>query len=97
MARVQAAVLASMHRSLERQAREVEALQAKLREMASIEFVQQHLRHHGVGPYLLSASDRVLQDIERVQEILGCERHTAIQHILRGTIGPEPDGDASHE
>lgn len=85
----QYASLARQHNAvLER----LEAAHLKLLELADVEFVRRHLREYSVGPYLLTASDRVAKDISSVMELLGCERDVAIKHILRGTVGPEHAG-----
>lgn len=64
----------------------------RIAKLSEVEFVANHLRRFGVGGYLVSANDRIANDIQQVMLLLKCTEDEAIMHIRRGTIGPEPAG-----
>ena len=82
---------AALHRRLAEQ-------NEHLLKLSEVEFVRQHLRQTGVGPYLLSASvaERVKNDLQTIMDLLQCDEETAVQYLIRGTAhGPEQTADSA--
>lgn len=66
--------------------------------MSEPRYVLEVLRTQGVAPYLATdtVAKRCEADIRTVMTMLQCDAPTAIRHINRGILGPEPSGDEGH-
>lgn len=74
------------------------AMFEKLQSLVSIEYVSEHLQKYGVGPYMLTAADRIARDIAEVRQALGLDEADAIEYLKQGVYGhkeqrgSEPEG-----
>lgn len=67
-------------------------MQERLQELTSIRYVADHLRNFGIGPYMLTAEERLTRDIQQVREILGVDEDAATEYIRQGIRGLD-DGE----
>lgn len=68
------------------------AMFERLQDLTSVRYVADHLQKFGVGPYMLTAGQRLTRDIQDVQSTLGVDEETAIDYIRQGIRGLD-DGE----
>ena len=67
-------------------------LTEKLMELAQVDYVAQHLRRYGVGGYLVTANERIAEDVTAIEQWLGLTTAEAIAYLKSGLrqSGSEP-------
>jgi hypothetical protein len=59
-------------------------------ELASVEYVRQHLQRTGVGGYLVTANERIAADVDAIQKWLGLSPEEAVEYLKSGVRGVQP-------
>ena len=82
--------LAESHRDFSRVHKLLVDQSKMVAELASVEYVRQHLQRTGVGGYLVTANERIATDVEAIQKWLGLTPEEAIEYLKSGVRGIQP-------
>lgn len=85
------------YRSTVKDKEHVIQLTAKLCELAQVDYVAQNLRTYGVGGYLVTANERIAEDVSDIMRFLGLTKDEAIEYLKSGIrSGIQPRKPVSH-
>lgn len=70
---------------------------SKLLELAEVGHVAAQLQRHGVGAYLLTANERIAEDVTAIMQHLGLDREDAVEYLKNGLVRPKTNGAERRE
>ena len=71
-------------RLLSQQQKSGVAMTEKLMELSQVDYVAQHLRRYGVGGYLVTANEKIAEDVDAIMKWLGLSEDEAIEYLKSG-------------